>query len=112
MNQAEVGGICCPEGQVNDLGSCEDTCPPHRPISIKGVCGKCGLGEAAVGGICCPEGNVNDEGACQDSCPPIRPISVAGVCGEYEIQYIATKMELLLKKKEVSLISTFISKEF
>ena len=82
LNQAEVGGICCPEGQVNDLGSCEDTCPPHRPINIKGVCGKCGLGEAAVGGICCPEGNVNDEGACQDSCPPIRPISVAGVCGE------------------------------
>ena len=39
LNKVFVGGICCPEGQVNDLGVCKDTCPPSRQFIVAGVCG-------------------------------------------------------------------------
>ena len=80
LNEIPVAGICCLEGQVNDMGICKDTCPPERPIQVAGVCGKCSLDNVDVGGICCLEGQVNVEGLCKDTCPPERPLNLAGVC--------------------------------
>ena len=80
MNKVYVGGICCLEGEVNDLGVCKDTCSPERPIQVAGICGRCSLPNVDVGGICCPEGQVNDDGLCKDTCSPDKPINLAGIC--------------------------------
>ena len=81
LNEVDVGGICCPEGQVNDNGVCKDTCPPIRPVQVAGVCGKCSLPNVDVGGICCPEGQVNDLGECKEFCIPPR-VNNDGSCGK------------------------------
>ena len=81
LNKVFVGGICCPEGQVIDLGVCKDTCPPSRPSQIAGVCGRCSLPNVDVGGIRCPEGQVNDLGECKEFCIPPR-VNNDGSCGK------------------------------
>ena len=81
LDKVFVGGVCCYEGQVNDLGVCKDTCPPSRPSQIAGVCGRCSLPNVDVGGICCPEGQVNDLGECKEFCIPPR-VNNDGSCGK------------------------------
>ena len=55
-----MGGICCPEGEVNDGGVCMDSCSPTRPILTDdnpGVC-QCPLDMIMYGNLCCMEGQV------------------------------------------------------
>ena len=85
MNENPLGGICCPEGSVNDGGNCRDNCSPTRPLITDdnpGVC-QCPNNMVMYGdpGVCCNEGEVLSEGACADRCPAGMPDPIGGICG-------------------------------
>ena len=90
-----MGGICCPEGMVNDGGECADRCSNSRPILNNGVCVvECGLPmveytltDGTI--LCCDEGQVNNGGSCADFCPAGMPFPVDGVCscGLHKVMY-------------------------
>ena len=86
MNENPLGGICCPEGQVNDGGKCADNCSPERPVITEDKPGICQCPNSMVmysfrgQAKCCNEGQVLSEGECEDRCPAGMPLPVDGIC--------------------------------
>ena len=67
-----LNDICCPEGQVNQNGACQETCNANYVRNDKGIC-DCGDNIKKISFddsnfICCPEGMVSQNGNCAEEC--------------------------------------------